>query len=292
MADEAARCKGVLVGHGDDFIVDLGVQHIGDKACADALDLVCTGSALAQDRGGGGLHSHDLDIRVLALQVLANTGHSATGADACHKEIDLAVGVIPDLGAGGGNMSLGVGGVDELTGDECVGNLLCQLIGLGNGTFHALGTLAQDQLRAIGFHQLAALHAHSLGHDNDDAVALGSRHGSQADAGVAGGGLDDDGTRFELAGSLGVVDHGLGNAVLDGTGRVEILQLGQDLGRQVFLCFNVGQLQQRSVADQLIRGSINLAHNTLSSLCGRLALLFRGGPGCSHNSINQYGLWV
>ena len=56
--------------------------------------------------------------------------------------------------------------------------------------------------------------------------------------------------------------------------------------------FNVGQLQQRSVADQLIRGSINLAHNTLSSLCGRLALLFRGGPGRSHNSINQYGLWV
>ena len=35
---------------------------------------------------------------------------------------------------------------------------------------------------------------------------------------------------FELAGSLGIVDHGLGDAVLDGTGGVEVFQLGQNAG--------------------------------------------------------------
>ena len=36
-----------------------------------------------------------------------------------------------------------VGRVHELAGDEGIRDLLCQLVGLGNGTLHALGTLAQ-----------------------------------------------------------------------------------------------------------------------------------------------------
>ena len=109
--------------------------------------------------------------------------------------------------------------------------LLCQLVGLGNGTLHALGTLAEHQLGTVSLHQLAALHAHGLGHHDDDAVALGGCHSSQTDAGVAGGRLDDDGAGLELAGSLGVIDHGLGDTVLDGAGGVEVFQLCQKLGR-------------------------------------------------------------
>ena len=133
---------------------------------------MCTGSALAQHGGGGGLHSHHLDIGILALEVLANAGHGAAGANACHKDIYLTIGILPDLGAGGLDVCLRVGGVHELAGDKGIGNLLCQLIGLGNGTLHALGTLAQHQLCTVGLHQLAALHAHGLGHHDDDAVAL------------------------------------------------------------------------------------------------------------------------
>ncbi len=40
VADEAAGGKGVVIFDGDDLIVDLCVEHIGDEACADALDLV------------------------------------------------------------------------------------------------------------------------------------------------------------------------------------------------------------------------------------------------------------
>ena len=46
---------------------------------------------------------------------------------------------------------------------------------------------------------------------------------------------------------LGVIDHGLGDTVLDRAGRVEVLQLSQDLGlaglRQPF---DMGELQQRA----------------------------------------------
>ena len=266
MADQAAGGKGILVGHGDDLIVDLGIQHIGHKACADALDLMGTGRALAQHRGGSRLHGHHLDGGVLALEILAHAGHRAAGANACHKDVHLAVGIVPDLRAGRLNVSLGVGRVDELAGDKGIGNLLGQLIGLGNGTFHALGTLAQNQLRTVGFHQLAALHAHGLRHHDDDAVALGGSHSSQADAGVAGSRLNDHGAGLELAGGLGIVDHLLGNAVLDGTGRVEVFQLCQHSGFQVSFLFNVGQLQQRSVADQLVCGRVNLAHKFILPL--------------------------
>ena len=55
--------EGVLVLYGNDLIVDLRVQHVGDKAGADALDLVAAGHALAQNRGGGRLHGDDLHTR-------------------------------------------------------------------------------------------------------------------------------------------------------------------------------------------------------------------------------------
>ena len=133
-------------------------------------------------------------------------------------------------------------------------------------TKHALGTLAQHQLCAVSLHQLAALHAHGFGHDNDDLIAAGSCHAGQADAGVAGGRLNDGGILVQLAGSFGIVQHCLCNAVLDGTGGIEVFQLSQQLGFQAFGGFNVGELQQRGMADQLVCGGINLTHNSEPSL--------------------------
>ena len=109
------------------------------------------------------------------------------------------------------------------------------------------------------------------------AVAAAKGYRIQTDAGVAGGRLDDDGAGLQLAGGLGVIDHGFGDAVLDGTGGVEIFQLCQQLGGKVFVLLDVGQLQQRGVADQLVCGSIDLAHNSKPLYCGRCARLHRPG---------------
>ena len=162
-------------------------------------------------------------------------------------------------------MCLRVTGVHELAGDEGIGDLLCQLIGLGNGTLHALGTLAQHQFGTVSFHQLAALHAHGFGHHDDDAVALGSCHSSQTDAGVAGGGLNDDGAFLQQTLGLGVVDHLFRNAVFHRTSGVEVLQLGNNVGGQLLFLLDMAELQQRGVTDQLICGGIDLAHNTCPS---------------------------
>ena len=154
-----------------------------------------------------------------------------------------------------------VGGVHELSGNEAVRDLLGQLVGLGDGALHALGPFGQNQLRAIGLHDLAALHAHGLRHDDDDAVPPGGGHGGQPNSRVAGGGLNDDGAGLQKALGLGVVDHGLGDPVLDRPGGVEVLQLRQDPGLQALFLFNVDQLQKGRFADQLVGGCVNLAHD-------------------------------
>ena len=75
--DLLAHGQGGIVVLGDGLIVDLGVQHIGDEAGADALDLVGAGDALAADGGGGGLHGHHLHGGILALQVRGRSFQNA-----------------------------------------------------------------------------------------------------------------------------------------------------------------------------------------------------------------------
>ena len=169
--------------------------------------------------------------------------------------------------------------IHELTGDEAVRNFRRQLVRLGNRALHALRAVAEHQLRAIRLHQLAALDAHRLRHDDDDAVTARRRDGSQADAGVARRRLDDDAAGFQRARSLRIVNHPLCDPILHGTGGVEIFQLGEDSGVQPLLLLDVGQLQQRSVADQLIGAGIDPAHGKFLLLSftthfsGRLAEL-------------------
>ncbi len=158
-------------------------------------------------------------------------------------------------------MNRRVGGVDKLAGNEAVRRFRRQLLRLGDGALHALCPFGKHQLRAIGLHQLAALHAHGFRHDNDDAIAPGSRHGGKTDAGVAGGRLDDDGTGLQLAAGLRIVDHGLCNAVFHTARGIEVFQLAQNPGLQSFFLLNVAQFQQRGLSDQLIGGSINIAHS-------------------------------
>ena len=166
-------------------------------------------------------------------------------------------------------MNGGVGRVHKLAGDKAVRDLPGKLVRLGDRALHALGALGKHELRAVGLHQLAALHAHGLRHDDDDAVAAGGGYGSQTDARVARGRLNDHGAGLQQTLLLRVVDHRLGDAVLYASGGVEVLQLAQNPGLQTFGLFNVHQLQQRGLADQLVGRCIDLTHGSflLNILC-------------------------
>ena len=52
--------------------------------------------------------------------------------------------------------------------------------------------------------------------------------------------------------------------VLDGTGGIEVFQLGQKAGLEVILFFKMGELQQGGVADELGGGSVDICHRNAS----------------------------
>ena len=164
-------------------------------------------------------------------------------------------------------MDGGVGGIGELAGDEAARNLPGQLSGPVDSALHPPGAVSQHQLRAVGAHQLPPLRAHGLRHDDDHPVSPGSGHGGgQADARIAGGGLDDDGAGPQQAPPLRIVHHGPGNPVLHAAGGVEALQLGQNPGLQALLPLEVCQLQKGRTADQLLHRRIDAAHKLLLPL--------------------------
>ena len=231
-----------------------------------------SGPALAEHGGVLGLHRDHLQRRVALLQILACAGDGPAGAHARHKDIHLTAGVLPDLRAGAGPVGGGVGGVDELAGDKAVRYLPGQLLRLGDGPRHALGPLGEDQLRAVGLHQQAALHAHGLRHGDDDAVALGRRHRGQANPRVARGGLDNHRPRLQLTAGLSLVDHRFGDAVLRRPAWIEILQLRQDAGVQPQRFPDPDQLQQRRAANQLTDRCVDFWHYSTLPFSGQLYL--------------------
>ncbi len=86
-----------------------------------------------------------------------------------------------------------VGGVVELLQNVAVGRLVQDLLGLGDGALHAVGSGREHDLRAVGQQRNAPLQAHGLRHGEDNFVALYRGHKGQRDAGVAAGGFDEHG---------------------------------------------------------------------------------------------------
>ena len=79
--------------------------------------------------------------------------------------------------------------------------------------------------------QLPLPEPHGLGHGDDDPVAQGRAHHGQTDAGVAGRGLDNGAAGPQGPGVLRGPDDRQGDTVLDASGGLEGLDLGQDGGR-------------------------------------------------------------
>ena len=163
----------------------------------------------------------------LRLDVVGHAGDGAARAHAGDENVHLAVGVVPDLGAGGGQVNGRVGRVVELLQDVAVGRLFQDLVGLGDGALHAVGAGGEHDLRAVGEQRHAPLQAHGLRHGEDDLVALDRGHKRQRDAGVAAGGLNQHGLAGrDFAGLLGGVDHGEADAVFHARCGVLAFQLG------------------------------------------------------------------
>ena len=106
------------------------------------------------------------------------------------------VRLLEDLEGRRAAVDLGVRGVLELLRHEVVGMLAHQLRRREHGARHALDGRREMDLGAEAREQALALHAHVVGHREDQPVALHrGRHG-EPDAGVAAGRLDDRAARL------------------------------------------------------------------------------------------------
>ncbi|MNK90146.1 hypothetical protein D3C87_1101880 [compost metagenome] len=237
-ADEEAFLAGEAAGHGEGVAIadalpavdQAKVDGVGDVVHADAFDLVRLGGVARVDRAFG-VGAHDDDVRLAFLEVLGRAGDGAAGADRGHEVGDLAFGLVPDFGAGGQVVGLGVLVVVELVGlvgagdlaGEAVGDLVVgvgMVLGDGGGRDHDLG--------AVGPEQIAFLLAHLVGHGEDAAVALDRGGDRQTHAGVARGRLHDGASGLQESTPLGVFDHVKGGAILHRAAGVEVFDFGQD----------------------------------------------------------------
>ena len=223
----------LAVGDPDPLVDHLQVDRLGPRVLADPLDEVRV--ELGVVRGGVdralGIDADDLDLGLLLVEPAADAGDRAAGADGDHDRVELAAGLLPDLGRGDVVVRLRVRHVRVLVGLEAAGDLLGEP---RRDRVVRLRRLVVDRgrrdhdLGAVRAEHRDLLLAHLVGHDEDAAVALAGRCDGEADAGIARGRLDDRAARLQLPLALGLLDHREADPVLDRAAGVEVLELGQD----------------------------------------------------------------
>ena len=239
LAHQTARHRHrLLVAHRLDPIDQRQIEVVGHEAGADALDLVrpgpqaLAGDRLADHRTVDRLHGHRHQRPAeRLLDVAADAGDRAAGADTRHQHIHASIGVLPDLRAGGVVVNAGIGRIHELLQHDVAIRIgFGQLAGGSDRPAHPHAPFGEHQPRPVGGEQLAALQAHRLRHGQRQRDPPRGRHEGQGDAGVAAGGLDQLLAGPEQAILLRLPDHRRADAALDRIRGIAPLDLGQDPG--------------------------------------------------------------
>src|SRR5262249_31449927 len=117
---KTAHHEGVVVLDLNHLVDVVHVVVVGDEAGAEALNAVAPwydrlpGLLLRDDRAGDWLDGDGLEARLALLDDLADAGDRAAGANAGDEDVDLAIGVAPDLLGRGAAAKLAAGRGVEL----------------------------------------------------------------------------------------------------------------------------------------------------------------------------------
>ncbi|VTR64010.1 hypothetical protein DESC_120102 [Desulfosarcina cetonica] len=209
-----------------------------------------------------GLHTDDLDGRIVFLQPPGKAHEGSRGTHGGHQVGQGAAGLLPDLHRRSKVVGLPVGRIVVLIGHEIgVGIFAGQAVDLLDG---AVGTQVAGREQNIGpacAQDLLAFDAGRLAHGQQQRVALDRTDHRQADAGIAAGGLDNGLAGFEFSRTLAGFDHRQGRPVLDRAAGIEVLQFCQDAHLRVGI--EVADFHQGGVAD-VIKNAV--AHHRKVSL--------------------------
>ena len=178
------------------------------------------------------LDGDDLHVGLVLFQEATRAHERATGAQARHEVGHLGA-VAQDLGAGVLVVRPRVGVVRVLVEEAPFRIGLGHLDGPRHGAVAALFARREDDLGAEDLEHLTTLDGNAGGHEDLDGVTLDLRDGGERDTGVARRGFDDGLTRDQTTVLLGVLDHGLGDAVLHRTEGVLALELGEQTHARV-----------------------------------------------------------
>ena len=106
------------------------------------------GFAAGDDRRIGGFDRVGLERRIFCTDMACDAGDGPAGADAGDQDIDLPVGIFPNLAAGGFLVDGGVGRILKLLGDATVGGGGGKLLGARDGAAHTFLGRREFQIAA------------------------------------------------------------------------------------------------------------------------------------------------
>ena len=196
-----------------------------------------------------GFDGNDLNGRIQFFQPFIEPHDGAAGAQGGHDMGDPAFGLVPDLLGRALIMGQGIAGIIELVGQIVfIGKFPGQAVDFLDGAVGPQLSRGQQYLGPQGLENEFALFAGRLGHGANARIAFdGADHG-QTDAGIAAGGLDHRLSRGEFAPNFGIMQHGPGYPVFDGTPGIKIFEF--DVNRHPGIGVETVQLDQGRIADQ------------------------------------------
>ena len=170
-------------------------------------------------------------IRIAGLNILKPPGQAhqgARGAHGGHHMGQRSAGLFPYFDGCTVVVGLPVGRVVKLVSHEVgVGIFPGQAVDLLDGTVGAQMARSEQNLRTARPEDFLPFYTGRLAHGQQQPVPLDRADHGQADTRVAAGGFDHRLARFQFARSFPVLDHEQCRPILDGSARVEVLQLGQ-----------------------------------------------------------------
>ena len=160
-------------------------------------------------------------------------------------------------------MSRCIGRIYKLTRNEAVRNGFCKLLGSTNGTLHTQRSRSQFQFGTESLEEVSSFNTHGIRHGNNDPVSAGGGNHGKTDTGISGGRFDNYRISGESAAFFRILNHFKSNAILDGTGRIEELQLCNDFSFKLSAAHEFIQFKQRGMTDQIEDRIVNFGHQCL-----------------------------
>ena len=217
------------------------------------------------------------------LQERADAGERAARADGADEAVDLAVGLLPDLGPRARRVAVAVRVVVPLVRVQhavLLGRL--ELLRRACSDVHVVvrvlvrhgGHLAE--LGAAQAERVLLLLRLRVRHQDQRAIAARLADERQADAGIAGRAFDDEAAGLDDAAALAVEHHVLRRSILDRAARVHELGFAED--RAARELGGLPQLDERRVADGVDEVVADV-HPSDESYCVTVIVIFSERTG-------------